>query len=72
MGKSSLEFLDAKGMKKALHQPYSLDLAPADFLLFGEVKRKSVRSSFENPDELLLTIETILSNIDNSALIAAD
>jgi hypothetical protein len=36
----------------ALHPPYSQDLAPSDFFLFGYLKEKMARIDFESSQEL--------------------
>jgi transposase len=50
-------------MKQAFHPPYSPDLAPYDFFLFGNVKRKLMGYHAESPSELLIRIRVILSEI---------
>jgi hypothetical protein len=44
-------------MARALHSPYSPDLAPSDFYLFGYVKHCPRSQSFEAADELFSAIE---------------
>jgi hypothetical protein len=39
--------------RTAPHPPYSPDLAPSDFLLFGDGKRAFQAAEFENSDKLL-------------------
>jgi hypothetical protein len=43
-------------MKQAHYPPYSPDLAPSDFFLFGYVKRKLTGYHAESPSELLIQI----------------
>jgi hypothetical protein len=43
--------------------PYSPDLAPSDFFLFGYVKRKLMGYRAETPFELLVRIRIILAEI---------
>jgi histone-lysine N-methyltransferase SETMAR len=43
-------------MKAAPHPPYSPDLAPSDFDLFGYIKGCLAGLSFENADELLESV----------------
>jgi hypothetical protein len=50
-------------MKQAPHPPYSPDLAPSDFFLFGYLKRKLMGYHTESPSELLIQIRVILSEI---------
>jgi transposase len=69
MAKASLECPDANGMRKAPHPPHSPDLAPIDFS-YSEMVRRLTEPSFENPDDLLSGIETILSTTEKSIPIA--
>ena len=41
------------------HPPYSPDLAPSDFFLFGYIKEKCEGVEFTSPDELIEFIENI-------------
>ena len=45
------------------HPPYSPDLAPCDFFLFGHVKRQLQGSNFEDTPSLITRINEILSAI---------
>jgi hypothetical protein len=49
-------------MKSAPHPPYpySPDLAPSDFYLFGYVKKCLAGLSFEDADQLLAAVEGVL------------
>jgi hypothetical protein len=51
-------------MKSAPHPPYSPDLAPSDFYLFGYVKRCPAGLSFEDADQLLAAVEGVLEGIE--------
>jgi hypothetical protein len=55
-------------MKSARHPPYSPDLAPSDFYLFGYVKRRLARLSFEDADQLLAAVERVLEGIEKVTL----
>jgi hypothetical protein len=66
---ASLEYLEANGMEKAPHPPYSPDLAPSDFFLFGCVKRMLCGCAFGSSGELLPAVGGILAGIDESILI---
>jgi hypothetical protein len=55
-------------MKSAPHPPYSPDLAPSDFNLFGYVKRCLVDLSFEDADQLLAAVEDVLEGIEKVSL----
>jgi hypothetical protein len=46
-------------MKQAAHLPYSSDLAPSDFFLFGYAKGKLMEYRAETPSELLVPIRVI-------------
>jgi hypothetical protein len=50
-------------MKRAPHPPYSLDLPPSDFFLFGDVKEKLMGYHAETPSELLVRTRVILAEI---------
>jgi hypothetical protein len=54
--KLSLNFLEANRITKALHPPYSPDVVPSDFLLFGDVKRRLSERSLDNAADLLTVI----------------
>jgi hypothetical protein len=51
-------------MKLAPHPPYSHDLAPSDFYLFGHIKRCLTGHSFEDVDQLLAAVEDGLERIE--------
>jgi hypothetical protein len=55
-------------MEQAHHPPYSPDLAPSDFLLFGYVKGKQMGYRAETPSELLVRIWVILAEIPRETL----
>jgi histone-lysine N-methyltransferase SETMAR len=65
---ASMNFLDAHGMKKAPHPPYSPDLAPSDFYLFGYLKHCLAGESFADSGELLQGVKTILTGIQKTTL----
>jgi hypothetical protein len=48
--------------------PYSPDLAPSGFLLFGHVKGKPMGYRAETPSELLVRIRVILAEIPRQTL----
>jgi hypothetical protein len=48
--------------------PYSPDLAPSDFFLFGHVKGKLMEYRAEIPSELLVHIRVILAEIPRETL----
>ena len=51
------------GFKRAPHPPYSPDIAPSDFFLFGYVKEQLKGKSFRDGDELFQMISTIINSI---------
>jgi hypothetical protein len=51
-------------MKSALHPPYSIDLVPSDFYLFGYVKLCLADLSFKDVDQLLAAVEGVLEGIE--------
>jgi hypothetical protein len=55
-------------MKQAPHLPYSPDLAPSDFCLFGYVKGNLMGCRAETPSELLVRIRVILAEIPRETL----
>jgi hypothetical protein len=55
-------------VKQAPHPPYSPDLAPSDFFLFGCVKGKLMRYRAETASELLVRIRAILAEIPRETL----
>jgi hypothetical protein len=55
-------------MKSAPHSPYSPDLAPSDFYLFGYIKRCLAGLSFDDTDQLLATVEDFLEGIEKVTL----
>jgi hypothetical protein len=55
-------------MKSAPHPPYSPDITPSDFYLFGYVKRCLAGLSFEDADQLLAAVEGVLEGIKKVTL----
>jgi hypothetical protein len=55
-------------MKSTPHPPYSPDLAPSDFYLFGNVKRCLAGLSFGDADQLLAAVEGVLEGIEKVTL----
>jgi hypothetical protein len=45
------------------HRPYSPDLAPSDFWIFGHMKTALVGQTFEEPEELLEAVMEFLNEI---------
>jgi hypothetical protein len=55
-------------MKSAPHPPYSPNLSPSDFYLFGYIKRCLAGLSFEDTDQLLAAVEGVLEGIEKVTL----
>jgi hypothetical protein len=55
-------------MKKGPLPPYSPDLAPCDFHLFGYIKGRLAGASSEAPDQLLQAIDAIVQSIRKTTL----
>jgi hypothetical protein len=66
--KKATEFLAGNGMKRGPHSPFSLDLAPCDFYLFGYIKSRLVCASFEEPDQLWQVNDVIFQSIEEATL----
>jgi transposase len=62
--KKVTEFLAGNRMKRAPHPPYSPDLAPYDFDLFGYIKDRLAGASFEEPDQIFQKIDAIVQSIE--------
>ena len=57
------EYMNSHNMKRAVQPPYSPDIAPSDFFLFGYLKEILKGSKFETPEELKNGIDEILISI---------
>lgn len=66
--RKATRFFELSGLKKAPHPPYSPDIAPSDFFLFGYVKEKLKGSSFETRYELFAEVQKILNEIPKETL----
>jgi hypothetical protein len=66
--KMSRDYIGLNRMKQAPRPPYSPDLAPSDFFLFGYVKGKLMGYRVETPSELLVGIWVILAEIPRDTL----
>jgi hypothetical protein len=55
-------------MRMVPQRPFSPDLAPSDFYLFGKLKTTVMRSVFENEQELLDGIMRVLDRITGDEL----
>jgi histone-lysine N-methyltransferase SETMAR len=68
MSAASHEFVEENGMARAHHPPYSPDLAPSDFCLFGYMEHCLRGQSFEAADALFSASEVISLGIEQSTL----
>jgi histone-lysine N-methyltransferase SETMAR len=64
----STDYVTCNGMKRAPHPPYSPDLAPSSFFLFGYVKKKLMGYQPESESELRVRIRVILAEIPRDVL----
>jgi histone-lysine N-methyltransferase SETMAR len=62
--KLSIQYFNENRMKSARHPPYSPDLAPSDFFLFGYAKRCLAGLSFDDADQRLAAVEGVLEGIE--------
>jgi histone-lysine N-methyltransferase SETMAR len=61
-------FCQENGLKFASHPPYSPDLAPSDFFLFGYIKHCLQGMTFQSHDELLEAIHEVVTAIEPTTL----
>ena len=69
VSKKVLEYMDSHGMDRAPQPPYSPDIAPSDFYLFGYVKGLLAGRTFQSADELLSAVTEILNEISEKTLL---
>ena len=55
-------------MKRAPQPPYSPDIAPSNFFLFGYIKSKLNGQHFDSVESLLEEVQKILSEISKETL----
>lgn len=55
-------------MKRAPQPPYSPDIAPSDFFLFGYIKSKLNGKHFDSVESLIEEVQEILSEISKETL----
>jgi transposase len=63
-------FCQENGLRLAPHRPYSPDLTPSDFFLFGYVKERLEGMVFPSYEELLDAIGKVLTRIESETLTA--
>jgi len=61
--------LESHNIEKTPHPPFSPEIAPSDFYLFGYLKQTMAGQQYENPDQLYLAVDEILSEIPKDTLI---
>lgn len=66
----TIEKIEKSPFKRTPHPPYSPDLAPSDFYLFGKVKRELQGHMFNDRNELLEKLTEILNKISKEERIA--
>jgi hypothetical protein len=64
------QYMEENGLRTAPRPPYSPDLAPSDFFLFGDVKRALQGSEVQTVEELLAAVVGILHAIPTETLIS--
>jgi histone-lysine N-methyltransferase SETMAR len=63
-------FCEENGLRLAPHSPYSHDLAPSDFVIFGYVKERLKGMVFLSYEELLDAISEVVIGIESETLTA--
>ena len=61
-------YFDENGFERAPQPPYSPDIAPSDFFLFGYIKNKLKGRKFNSVDQLLDKVKSILKGIKKKTL----
>lgn len=62
------QYMKCNKMKRAPHPPYSPDIAPSDFYLFGYIKEKLKGCTFNSAEQLLDAIIQISEDISKETL----
>jgi transposase len=57
------QFITENHIGRVPHPPYSPDLIPSNFWLFGHVKTSLVGQTFDEPEQLLEAITEVLNEI---------
>ena len=61
--KKPKNWLDENKIIRVPHPPYSPDLSPCDYVLFGYIKEKLIGLTFDEPTELLDEVMKIINEI---------
>jgi histone-lysine N-methyltransferase SETMAR len=64
----ALKFCRENRLEMAPHPPYSPNLAPSDFFLFGHIKHALEGDEFPSEEALLAAIHSVLSNLTSDTL----
>ena len=62
------DVLEGNGLARLPHPPYSPDLAPSDFFLFGYLKMRLEGRDFNSDEELFMEASKVLQAIPNTVL----
>jgi histone-lysine N-methyltransferase SETMAR len=60
--------IQSLGLSQPLHPPYSPDLAPSDFFLFGFIKEKLKGNSFQDTESLIAWVSSVIRAIPKETL----
>lgn len=63
-------YIALKKLTRTPHPPFSPDLAPSNFYLFGKMKDKAKGVHFKDEEELILTIQEKFQKIPKDELLA--
>ena len=66
--KATSEFMAQKGIKTLFHASYSPDLAPCDFWLFPQLKKRLMGRRFDSDEEVKRAVEGILKELSENGL----
>jgi transposase len=64
------QYVEEQGLRTAPHPPYSPDLPPSHFFLFGYLKRPLQRSELQTVEELFAGVVEILNAIRTETFIS--
>jgi hypothetical protein len=62
-GKGNPKKLDVSWFKRTPEPPYSPDIAPSDFFIFGWLKTQLKRREYNGKDELYEVVDEILTSL---------
>jgi hypothetical protein len=71
MGKVTIAKISELGMSQIPHPPYSPDIVPSDFFLFGDLKHKFQRCFYDSADEPFSVITDLMENLENRFSVAS-